>query len=334
VGARYTYTATARDSFAFIGMSGIPGRKSLRVLDVLDPSSPTLIAQESCFNPPRDMVLRDSLIYLAETNRFQVFNVARPRGPVRAGSCVLNGDVWDLDVEDSMAYVTSGVFTMINVARPDSPRVVATWNPMVAVDAKDTIAYVCGSGAVWSLNVANPASPYVMDTVCISGWVSDVVVGESLAYAGGQQLYTINTSDPANLRVTGQWTPPHEFRRLLWTSSCLYAACYEAGICVLETLPVGLQEPPEEGGPKARMRLSPTVTAGSVSIVTGRANGALSMRLYDEAGARVGESEIPGRSETQVVRLDLSPYPDGVYFVCLTSSDGSFTAKVVKAKGR
>ena len=85
---------------------------------------------------------------------------------------------------------------------------------------------------------------------------------------------------------------------------------------------------------EASIRLSPTVTAGPVSIMTGRGNGALSVRLYDEAGARVGESVIRERSVTQVVRLDLSRYPDGVYFVCLRNSDGSFTAKVVKTKGR
>jgi hypothetical protein len=334
IGTKITYTAAAQDSFAFAGMSGMAGRRYFVSLDVFDPTDPVVVARESCRNPPQDMVLRDTLLYCAEMNQFQVFNVARPREPVRVGSCVLNGDVWDLDVEDSTAYVTSGVFTMINVARPDSPRVVATWNPMVAVDAKDTIAYLCGSGAVWSLNVANPASPYVMDTVCISGWVSDIVVGDTLAFAGGAQLYIINISDPANLRVTSQWTPPHEFRQLLWTPAYLYAACYEAGICVLETLPVGLEEPPEKGGTKASIRLLPTVTAGPVSIMTGRRNGALSMRLYDEAGVRVGESVIRARTETQVVRLDLSRYPDGVYFVCLRSSDGSFTAKVVKAKGR
>ena len=334
MGSKVTSTATARDSFAFASMSGMAGRRYFTVFGVSDPANPVLVAQESCYNPPEDVVLRDSFIYAAEPYEFQVFNVARPREPVLVGSCGLSGDVWDLDVEDSMAYVTSSVFTTINVARPDSPRVVATWNPMVAVDAKDTIAYLCGSGAVWSLNVANPAQPHVLDTVQISGWVSDIVVGDTLAFAGGAQLYVINISDPQNMRVVGQWTPPHEFRRLFWTPAYLYAACYEAGICILETLPVGLQEPPEKGGTKANIRLSPSVTTGPVTIIAGRCSGQLSVCLYNGAGSRVGESAIRERTETQVVRLDLSRYPDGVYFVCLKGSDRSFTAKVVKAKGR
>ena len=334
IGTKVTAAVAARGSYAFASISGMARRRYLSTLDVHDPSNPNIVAQESCFNPPKDLVLKDTFVYAAEGSRFQVFNVARPREPVRVGSCALSGDVWDLDVEDTMAYVTSSVLTMVSIARPDSPRVVATWNTMVGVDVEDTIAYTCGSGAVWAVSVARPAQPYVLDTVRIAGWVSDVVVSESLAFAGGQVLYLIDKRDPRNLRVVGQWTPPHEFRRLLWTPAYLYAACYEAGVCILETVPVGLEEPPEKGEAKASVRLSPSVTTGPVTIMAGRGRGWLSVCLYDGAGTRVGESEIRGRSGTQVVRLDLSRYPDGVYFVCLRSSDRNFTAKVVKAKRR
>jgi len=76
VGAKVTYTVVAHDSFAFIGRSSPYGRQSLLVLDVLDPSNPTLAAQESCLSWPQDMVLRDSLLYAAEINYFVVANAA------------------------------------------------------------------------------------------------------------------------------------------------------------------------------------------------------------------------------------------------------------------
>ncbi len=324
-------SAVLADSFAFVGWPV----ERMQSVDISEPTRPVRAGVcQGMFNQPQDMVLRDSLVYCAELRRFQIVNVARPRQPALVGSCVLSGDAWDLDVEDTMAYVTSNALTMVSIARPDSPRVVATWNTMVAVDVEDTIAYTYGSGAVWSLNVANPASPHVLDTVRISGWVSDVVVGDSLAYVGGQQLYVINISDPANLRVVGQWTPPHEFRRLLWTPSYLYAACYEAGVCILETVAVGLEEPQEKGGKQANIRLSPSVTTGPVTVTAGRGNGRPYVRLYNGSGASVGESVIQGKLGATTVQLDLSGYPDGVYFVNLQRNGMSFTMKVVKAKRR
>jgi hypothetical protein len=332
--SRGTNAVAARDSFAFLGMSGAYGRRSLRVLDVNEPSNPTLVAEDSCYGWPQGFVLRDSLLYLAEPYQFQVFNVARPSEPVRIGSCGLGGDVWDLDVEDSMAYVTSNVLTMVNISRPDSPYVAATWNTMVAVDVEDTIAYTIGSGAVWSVSVARPTQPYVLDTVGIPDWKSDVVVGESLLFAGGQTLYVIDKRDPRNLRIVGRWTPPHEFRRLLWTPAHVYAACYEAGICVLETLPVGLEEPLEKGGTQANVRLSPSVTTGPVTIMAGRGSGRLSVRLCNGSGASVGESVIQCKLGATTVQLDLSGYPDGVYFVNLRRHGTNFTMKVVKTRRR
>ena len=324
-------SVVADDSFAFLHWYQVP---QFRSVDVSDPTRPTLAGGADVTNPPEDMVLRDSFVYVAEQSFFEVVNVARPREPVLVGSCVLSGDVWDLDVEDTMAYVTSNVLTMVNIARPDSPRVVATWNTMVAVDVEDTIAYTIGSGAVWSVSVARPTQPYVLDTVGIPDWKSDVVVGESLLFAGGQTLYVIDKRDPRNLRVVGQWTPPHEFRRLLWTPAYLYAACYEAGVCILETVPVGLEEPREKGGTQESIRLSPSVTTGPVTITAGRGNGRLFVRLYDGAGASVGESAIQAKLGATTVQLDLSGYPDGVYFVNAQRQGINFTMKVVKANRR
>jgi hypothetical protein len=205
---------------------------------------------------------------------------------------------------------------------------------MVAVDVEDTIAYTIGSGAVWSVSVARPTQPYVLDTVSIPDWKSDVVVGESLLFAGGQTLYVIDKRDPRNLRVVGHWTPPHEFRRLLWTPTYLYAACYEAGVCILKAVSTGLEEPQKKGGTQANIRLSPSVTTGPVTIMAGQGCGRLSVRLYNGTGASVGESVIHGKPGATTVQLDLSGYPDGVYFVNLHRYGTSFTMKVVKTNRR
>jgi hypothetical protein len=330
--SRGTNAVAARDSFAFLGMSGAFGRRSLRVLDVNEPSNPTLVAEDSCYGWPQDFVLRDSFLYLAEPYQFQVFNVARPREPVRIGSCGLGGDVWDLDVEDSMAYVTSNVLTMVNIARPDSPYVAATWNTMVAVDVEDTIAYTIGSGAVWSVSVARPTQPYVLDTVGIPDWKSDVVVGESLLFAGGQTLYVIDKRDPRNLRIVGRWTPPHEFRRLLWSPLYVYAACYEAGICVLETTSTGVAEQSSSGLVPQSIRVFPSVTRGPLAVDARLAGG---IWVRNSAGQRMaGPFGRGGDASVRRLELDLSGCPDGVYFIESATTLTTRSAKVIKTGRR
>jgi len=322
--------AVARDSFAFTGWWAPP---YFRSFDVSDPSHPEPAGGALVQTIPEAMVLRDTFVYLAGRLRFNVVNVAQPREPVLVGSCVLSGDVWDLDVEDSMAYVTSNVLTMISIARPDSPRVVATWNPMVAVDVEDTVAYTIGSGAVWAVGIARPSQPYVLDTVGIPDWKSDVVVGESLLFAGGQTLYVIDKRDPGNLRTVGKWTPPEEFRRLLWSPPYIYAACYEAGVCILETLPTGIAERSPSDIEPLGVLVYPSVTRGVLAVDLGcPANG---IYVRNATGRRIaGPFRKGGDASVRRLEIDMSGYPDGVYFIESATTSTTWTAKVIKTGRR
>ena len=324
-------SVAARDSFVFASWWPQP---YFRSIDVSDPETPQKAGGCNVFDQPGAVVIRDSFAYLAERLRFHVVNVARPREPVLVGSCVLGGDVWDLDVEDTMAYVTSNVLTMVNIARLDSPRVVATWNAMVAVDVEDTIAYTIGSGAVWSVSVARPTQPYVLDTVGIPDWKSDVIVGESLLFAGGQTLYVIDKRDPRNLRIVGRWTPPEEFRRLLWSPPYIYAACYGAGVCILETRPTGIAERHSADFGRHGGGVFPSVTRGPFAVDLDRwpADG---VYVRNATGQRVaGQFTKGGDAIVRRLEMDLSGYPDGVYFIEATTTTAARTAKVIKTGGR
>jgi hypothetical protein len=146
--SRGTNAVAARDSFAFVGMSGAYGRRSLRVLDVSEPSDPTLVAEDSCYGWPQDFVLRDSFLYLAEPYQFQVFNVARPREPMLVGSCLLTSYASDLHVEDTIAFMSGSPLTIVSVGQPANPRILSTWNRGVAgLDVVDTVLYAVGQNA-------------------------------------------------------------------------------------------------------------------------------------------------------------------------------------------
>jgi hypothetical protein len=320
-------SAVARDSFAYAGWTPMP---YLRSIDVTDIHHPQMAGGCQGLNEAEDMVLRDSLLYIAARLRFWILNVARPRQPVLVGSCVLPGDVWDLDVEDTLAYVTSSSLIVVNISRPDSPFITATWTAMVGVDAVDSIMYTVGSGYVWSVSMARPSQPVVLDTLRIPSWVSDIVVEGSRAYAGGVVLHVLDVSDPRDLREVGQWTPPHEFRRLLAAGPHVYAVCYDAGVCVLETTAVGVRES-EAAGRLKRLRLWPIPARDRVSLDIGGPDGPVGWRVHDVAGRVV----LQGHSATEggAFSIAVAGVPAGVYLVTVgPAADAEYRALLVRSQ--
>jgi hypothetical protein len=343
LGSKATRTAAARDSFVFIGMDGIAGRQFLRVLGVLDPSSPTLVAQESCYNWPEDYVLQDSLLYMVEAYMFQVFNVARPREPVLVGSCGGVGiNARNIALRDGVAYVAmgSGGLACIDISIPAAPSVIGSWNGRSSgVSVADTVLYVAGpyTGLV-SLSVADPSSPRVIDSLYLTDtlWWNDVTMSGSRAHVGGERMLTIDISDPANLRVLGSLSPPYLAQRLAYSSPYLYAACLEAGVAIYESTAVGIAEQALARHSPAALRLRPVLTSGELRFTLDAVARSTDIAVYDVSGKRLGnvrqQATVKGGAVEGVI--DLSGLAAGVYVVKVEAERKSFMAKAVKTNRR
>ena len=244
------------------------------------------------------------------------------------GSCGLSGAAWDLDIEDTVAYATSNVFHIISVAHPDDPRVIGTWDFTQAADVVDTIAYLACRYDIGlrTLNVADPTNPRVLDTVAVDGWFNDIVVIDSLAYAGGDRVRVYDISDPHNIHEVGGWTPPHEIRRLAYAPPYIYAACYNAGICVLETLQVGIREKGGLSKTGSEFAVVPNPARGRVVVRLGREIRSWAVR--DVAGRLVSSGMV--RPAQKTLELDLTDRPAGVYVLELQTSTGEVRGKVVR----
>ncbi|MCX6843466.1 MAG: T9SS type A sorting domain-containing protein [candidate division WOR-3 bacterium] len=342
VGAKTTTTVQVRDSFAFIGFWG-SNRRFLRVLDVTDPASPTFAAEESCRNPLQDMVLRDSLLYCAEMNEFQVFNVARPREPVRVGSCGGVGiNARNIALRDSVAYVAmgSGGLACISVSDPAAPSIVGSWGGRSSgVSLSDTIAYVAGpyTGLV-SLSMADPSSPRMIDSLSLTDtlWWNDVAVSGSRAYVGGERVLTVDITNPANLTVRASVSPPYLAQRLAYSSPYLYAACLEAGVAIYETTAVGVAEQAPTRHRPATLHLRPGLTDGEVHFTLDVTARSTDIAVYDVSGKRLGNvrQQVTVKGGATEGVIDLSGLAAGVYVVKVEAERKSFTAKVVKTNRR
>jgi len=327
----------ARDSFVFVDWS----RPKFRTLDVADPTDPVFAGTCELFNYPEDMVVRDSFVYCAEMNRFQVVNVARPREPVLVGSCNISGTGVDLLVRDTLAYVSSLPTQIVNLANPTSPSIIGTIPTHGnGLAVRDSIAFAPALyDSMVIYNVRNPSAPVRIGRHTFSGghvWNAGIALVGTLLYVGGDLLHVIDVSDPLNPTEVTVWRPPDDARRLVYDSLYLYAACYEAGVCILETMPTGIEERMEKGGVTSQFSVSPSITDGPVVIKADSRVMQTGVCLYDAAGARVNEKQTGVRRDESGFCwwLDLSDLPDGIYFVNLRGNDQSFTAKVVKTRRR
>jgi hypothetical protein len=336
-----TEAVAVRDSFAFIGWATHP---LLRVVDVSDPRNPRKVAAGDVFNPARDMVWRDSFLYVAEPYRLQVVNVARPPQPVLVGTCVLQNDVVDLWLKDSLAYLSSYPSYIVNVADPGNPVIVgniSSGTDGIAV-IRDTYAVVTpGFDSIVVYNVSIPSTPYPVASLTLSGghqYVDDVELmdGDTIAAIGGDYLHLVDVRNPLNPREICRWIPPNDAYRLSYVAPYLYAACWDAGVCVLETTAVGVEEPAPVLHPRPAIQVAPSVTSGRVRVSGSSGNGIHDLRLYDIAGKEVmGVAPGPEWSRAgSVLTVNLAGLPAGVYVFRGTVYGQTTTAKVVKTLRR
>jgi hypothetical protein len=318
VGARQAFTTQARDSFAFVGWWG-DKRRFLRVLNVTDPTSPMFAAEESCFNPPQDMVLKDTFIYTAEPYEFEVFNVARPREPERVGICEsTDGVLYGLAVQDTFAYeVSQSGMWVINVARPDSPFVVSSnvGRNAGGIAVRDTFVYLpTVSDTLWVYSVANPASPRVVGFAPLLTISTDVALGETTAaVATSQGLELFSLRNPAQPTRLGSVVAPFVVRRVVYGRPYYYAAMWDAGVAIYNAESLGLQEQAASVLRPAGLRVYPNPVRNRCLVSLGTAEAA-EVRLRDVAGRVVPAVAV--QTETrQRLSLDLSKLAAGVYFV-------------------
>jgi hypothetical protein len=138
----YARAVASRDSMACLAVI-VTAATGFRVLDLSDPRHPVLAAVCEAWNPGRAISLRDSLAYVAEDYRLEIFSVANPRAPRLVGSCGLPNASGDLWLVDTLAYVTSLPTQIINVSNPANPVAIGSISQSpLGICVQDTFAYL------------------------------------------------------------------------------------------------------------------------------------------------------------------------------------------------
>ena len=284
-------------------------REILHAVDINDPTRPRKVGLGAGYNPVEAMALRDSLLYCAEDYKFEVFNVASPRQPVWRGRCDAYESVTDACAQGNYVYVTPRlqVFDVTNPALPlrisQTPGV--TTNGGLAV--RDTFAYVAAvRDSLWVFNIKYPSMPYLLGGVSLGNTFGcDVTLRGSYAHVGCDDYRLFDISAPAAPRPAGYYATPYRVRKVDCDSTYIYAACYLAGVCVLEQLPAGVAEPKQ--GEAEQARKGATVVRGVLFLPANGEGRIANGELLDVSGRKVMALH-PGANDVRA----LAP---GVYFV-------------------
>ncbi len=257
----------------------------LAIMNVSDPSHPTLLSQYShgSYGCLRDVVVSGSYAYLAIRDRgIQVVDVSDKEHPVQVRTIRLAGKnrPWRIVVNGSFLYVAledDYRLDILDISDPRSPVVRGSYaaresgnpyNDYSAVAVAGTYAYVAEwYHAMRVIDVSNPDLPREVAKISMEG-PSDIKIRDRYAYLSmryspsqpeGGGIAIIDISDPIHPRVAGESTELHGYAEGIWPASgYTYAAFSSKGFAVWDT-----HDPA-----RPRLRVNVPVIGGVDSTIT------------------------------------------------------------------
>jgi hypothetical protein len=196
----------------------------------------------------------------------------------------------------------------------------------------DTFAYI-PSGNLYIASVADPTSPYLVDSMVLPTFGCSVTASDSLLFVGsadvvpgrpGNDIRLFDIRDRVRPALIGSLGAPDMVRQLAWDGPHLYAACGDAGVLIAETAAVGIAEP--QRGEVQQARPWASVVRGVLFLPANGEGRVTKGELLNVSGRKVLDLH-PGLNDVRA----LAP---GVYFVRMAHAQAQAQAvrKVIKLK--
>ncbi len=187
------------------------GHNGLQVIDLTDPAMPKTVAAVKTEAYANGLFVNGSHVYVAELDYkagsggfLEIFDISNPSAPVYSGKVSLNGEPYDVVVENSTAYVTcltKGV-TLVNVSNPASPLIIAEFNTK-GIAYKPTLwgnilLLADGMDGLVAIDVKDKIYPKHIQTLHNIGNVQDISLWSTYAFlpAASDGLYAVDISKP------------------------------------------------------------------------------------------------------------------------------------------
>jgi len=326
-------TVAVADSFAYTMWLTANGSTYFRSIDITDPRNPIPSGGQLTSWDAKAIVLRDTLAFVAEDYKFEVYSTARPRQPVRIGRCDLTNVAGDLVVRGDYAYVAPSL-QIVNIADPTQPWLASTTSSNSGgLDVVDTFAYCAAYGSLETYSVANPLGSRRLTTVPIPGVGWDVEVSGATAYVGCGELQAFDISDRVNPRLFAHARTPYFVRKIRCIAPYVYTACMDGGCAIFRCCSTGVSEQVLMQPLDNVSRPWPNPAADLVWLdVSQTAAGSATVSLRNVAGRRVREQHVSTPIGGARIPLDVTDLPDGCYFVTVAGQRTTRELKFVVSR--
>ncbi len=196
------------------------GDAMVHVVDVSEPTTPSIIGSASVSGSPQDLTVRGSHVYVSKSNApIEIFDVSNPAEPESVGNALDSDNNAGLAIagDDLLATTREGL-TVFDLSEPDDPISIATVSLPSddfagSITVVDSRAYLDrGFDGIHVIDVSNPATPTRLGVLPISSVQNSVAVEGALMITadGNRGLHTAAAGTPiasaavAEVRFTGR----------------------------------------------------------------------------------------------------------------------------------
>lgn len=226
--------------------------QTLRIIDVANPGMPREVARLEMSDWVADIQVVGEYAYVLRNGALAVVDVKDASAPRVVGSLFDAGGS-TLDVDGRYAYIGNHLgVRVVDISDATAPQLVTTWHTLkanwtsLAVSGSYAYGTTPTSGEFVVVDISNPAAPSPVSTFGVVERAHAVVVRGTTAYVSGTNgVYLLDVSNPASLRVIGEYRTAGAGYRLDVVGDRVYVADGGNGLVVLET---GAAEVPEAVG--------------------------------------------------------------------------------------
>jgi len=226
--------------YVFVSDGDLPD--GVLVVDVSDPSSPTVAAAIPTPTATGDLAIEGDHAYVVLQTGLAVYDVSDPEAPTPVGSLAI--DPGRLAVSGGFAYLVGGwpgTLSVVDVSAPAAPALVTSYE--IAYDNFNGIA-VFGNRVylpsvfegVFIVDVSNPAAPSLLGVMDTPAGPRDVAVVGSIAYVAFNDsgVHAFDLADPASPVEVARIAMPWIARSLAAAGEVLYVATHYTGLHVVD----------------------------------------------------------------------------------------------------
>lgn len=227
----------------YLAHPGIIRPNGLAVVNVANPSSPTLVGTCPTSGMASAVLVSSGTAYMASSNGgLSILDVRNPAHPTLRASYDTLSDASDVYVEGGVAYIANGVrgLKTIDVSNPSAPRLLGsllTGGGVFRMAVSGKKAYLAEgnywmdgpTGHAYVVDISSPASPRLLSSYHAS-WAPGIAVANGWAYLA-EPLYglqIVDVSNPTSPTLRGLYHTPDGPDDVFVSGGLAYVADYSS----------------------------------------------------------------------------------------------------------